>query len=502
MGAAVNRIPDDGFCPAGFCAAHAPVHMNAVAATNGFVPCRLDAGFAWADLSGGDGVAACVLAAAYPQGRFFAAGGAKARRLAEAAKLANLTWLPADLSHLAEDALPPLDFAVCDGGLARLPQAGRAAALARIATALKPGGMLLLGYHALPGFAAMMPLRDVLHSLTADRAASPRARVAAAFAWLDEAAAAGCGFLDAYSGIADRLRRLAAADVDVAATELFAPHLTPFHFAQMAGSLAGFGMTFAGNAAFALNMIDFALAPAQRPLLRHAGSRREFETLRDLLRNAAYRRDVYVRGAAVEDEARFAELHDDLLIGLPPAPVDPDVDFGGFSVAFTGFPFDDLRAALAQGPRRVRDLSGMPVELAREAVRAALAGGMVVPYAETAAPAPAASGDAVRILDPLNAAIADEAWTFADAVPFACRWTGSAVSVDRVDALVLGALAATGSGFAEAETRISAHLLGKRGGKAADAAHADALHAAVVQGLADLTPERLAVLARFGLIGG
>jgi hypothetical protein len=39
---------------------------------------------------------------------------------------------------------------VFDGGLAALGEKGREAALARIARAVKPGGILLIGYHALP----------------------------------------------------------------------------------------------------------------------------------------------------------------------------------------------------------------------------------------------------------------------------------------------------------------------------------------------------------------
>ncbi len=110
-------------------------------------------------------------------------------------------------------------------------------------------------------------------------------------------------------------------------------------------------------------MLDLAVAPSARPLLKHVRSRREFETLRDLLRNPFYRRDVYVRGAAVGDEATFWAQHDQLVVGLVR---DLDrVDFGGHAIDFRGFPFDSLR----DGPRRVADISGLVPGIARNAVR-------------------------------------------------------------------------------------------------------------------------------------
>ncbi len=492
---------DGGFAPAGASALHAPVHLNAVAVINGFLPRSLDSGFAWADFCG-DGLDAAIHAAANPQGQFFAVGPAhRARALISEAPLDNLALVPGNLADLADDALPPLDFAVFDGGFVALAEDARTAAVKRIAEMLKPGGIALIGYHALPGFAAMMPLRDVLHSLTADHDRVAAVRVRAAIDWLAAADAAETGFLADHPGVRRRLAACADLDPDVAAAELFGPLLKPFHFAQVEATAKGARLAFAGNAEVFLNLADLALPPSTRRLAQAAKTRTAFETLRDALRNPFYRRDLYVKGAPISGEATFWKGHDDLIVGL--APDAPEaVDFGGNLVRFTGFTFDALRHGLADGPCRVGDIPGLIPELARDAVRAGLAAGIVRVLPEIVAAAPPPQGEILTVPLAFNRAILKTALRFATPVPLASPLTGGFAILSRAEALVLDAVAATGCPFTDAEAAVVAHLNATAGTHASDPG-ADATFRAVArEGLDALTPERLAILARDGVIAG
>ncbi|WP_337997465.1 class I SAM-dependent methyltransferase [Oleispirillum naphthae] len=496
------REPDsDDFPPAGACAAHAPVRLNAVAVTNGFLPRPLGADFAWADFSCGNGENAAVIAAAYPQARCFAAGGpgSRGRALAEAAGLANLEWLSGAVAEIAEAALLPLDFAVFDGGLAGLATAERESTLARIARAVKPGGILLLGYHALPGFAAMMPLRDVLNSVTARRSGSPTARLRAALDWLAQADRAEEGFFADHAALRRRVRAYAEIAEETAAAELFSPTLTPFHFAQVNASMAAEGFTFAGNAAMRLNMLDLALPAAVRPLVKRARSRIEFETLRDALSGPAYRRDVYVRGAPVDGEAAFWAQHDALLVGLAVG----DGDGGdGCGVDAEAFPFPLLREALAAGPCRVGGIPGLIPEIARDAVRVGLAAGMLIPFARAEAEPAAPQGDALRVPLALNRALLSDAFAHPAPTPLVSPVAGCALPVTAETALALAAIAETGCGFAEAEAAVIARLLAAANGRGGSAAGRAAIAALARKGLSGLTPQRLAAWARLGIVSG
>lgn len=473
---------DGGFAPNGGCAAHAPAHLNAAAVTNGFAPRPLDPGFAWADFAPGDGLNAALHAAANPGGRFFApASGARGRSLAR--QLENLSF---------DGDLPPLDFAVCDGGLAAWSDAERTLRLGRIAAALKPGGILLLGYHAQPGFAAMMPLRDVLHSLTADHESAAAQRVEAAFAWIDAADAADSAFLAQHPAVRRRLAALARRPVETAAAELFGPTLRPFHFAQVETSCRAAGLAFAGSAQLWRNMLDIAVPPAARPLLRGVKNRSVFETLRDALTNPFYRRDVFVKGAALVDEAEFWQCHDELIVGLAPdAPEGRDLGHG--RVAFSAFPFDALVRGLADGPKRVADLPELIPGIARDAVRSALALGLV--RAMTAAgplPPPSTPGR-LAVPHPLNRALLAGAARASGPVPLASPATGSFLELDRAAAVALDGLAAGADD--DAGSAVAARLAEHAG----RGATADSFRAAAEECLAALTPDVVATLLRYGV---
>ncbi|MGE4529455.1 MAG: methyltransferase regulatory domain-containing protein, partial [Rhodospirillaceae bacterium] len=484
------REPDsDNFPPAEACAAHAPVRLNAVAVTNGFLPRPLTADFAWADFSCGNGENAAVIAAAYPQARCFAAGGpgGRGKALAEAAGLSNLDWLSGPVADIPEDALLPLDFAVFDGGLAGFATAERERTLARIARAVKPGGILLLGYHALPGFAAMMPLRDVLNSVTARNGGPPTARLRAALDWLAQADRAEKGFFADHPALRRRIRAYAEIAEETAAAELFSATLTPFHFAQVNASVAAEGFTFAGNAAMRLNMLDLALPPAVRPLVKRARSRIELETLRDALLGPAYRRDVYVRGAPVADEATFWAQHDALLVGLA-AEETAEAD----GVDLEAFPFPPLREALAAGPRRVDDIPGLIPEIARDAVRVGLATGLLIPLARAGAEPAAQQDDVLRVPLALNRALLSGVFAHPAPVPLVSPVAGCALPIAAETALALAAISETGCGFAEAVAAVAARLLAAANGRGDSAEGRAAIAALAQRGLAGLTPQRLA----------
>lgn len=479
---------DGGLPPAGPHPGHAPAHLDAVAVTNGFAPRGGAPGYTWADFSPGDGLNAALHAAANPGGRFFAVG-CSAPPTPLAVHADNLVCDPAEL--------PPLDFAVCDGGLAHLADADRARRLDRLAAALKPGGILLLGYHALPGFAAMMPLRDVLFSLDHGETAPTALRVRAAFDWLDAADAAGAEYFRDHPGVRRRLAALAAADPAVAELELLGPRLRPLHFAQVATSALAAGLSFCGNAALRRNMADLLLPPGARGLLKRARKRTTFETLCDALANPFYRRDVYVKGRALADEAEFWRQHDRLTIGL--AAVAPEgVDLGHAQVSFSAFPFDALRRGLADGPRRVGDLPELIPEIARDAARSALALGLAVAAPQPADFPPPPEGGGIAVPHPLNRALLAEAFHARGALKLASPLTGGLVELDRAAAIALDAVAASDVARIDAEAAIAARL-------AACADHpeaAAAFAAAARESLAALTPEVLATLARFGVVRG
>jgi hypothetical protein len=101
-----------------------------------------------------------------------------------------------------------------------------------------------------------------------------------------------------------------------------------------------------------------------------------------------------------------------------------------------------------------------------------------------------------------NRAALAEALSFADEVPLASPVAGAVLPLDRTEALVLSAIAETGCGFADAEDTVLARLLAASGGAAQPPEAEAAMRRAVRDGLARLTPERLAAWARLGVVSG
>ncbi|ABC24226.1 methyltransferase [Rhodospirillum rubrum] len=435
-----------------------PAALNGAAVFCGFAPRPLDDGFTWADFGCGLGITASILAAANPQGRFFAidADGqalAAGRALAKAAFLDNLTFLQADYTKPHDLDLPPLDFAVLGNVLCWLDGQERQALLSRLGTLLKPGGIVLATYDALPGAAALVPLRDLLFSVTAGQAANPVARARAAIDWLGAMRAAGIDFFRDNPALGPRLDALIERGPQALAGRFFGGTLRPLHFAQVNAEMAAQGLTFAGRAEAFLNLIDLAVPAALRPRLRAATSRAEVEATRDFIRNEDHRRDLYIKGAAPSDGAALTAFDDGRILGPAAAPgqANPEVSFGAVSLSFRGALFESLLAALDLGPRPVGELcasaalEGVPPGLIRDGLRLLTAGGLARPYARAADVAPAAPPVwPLRLPHPLNRALALTLGLGGPTVALASKVLGDGVVMDNRDALLLVALCDAG----------------------------------------------------------
>jgi predicted O-methyltransferase YrrM len=147
----------------------APAQLSYVAAINGFRPPRLDRPFTWCELGCGKGVSALVYAATHPHGQFHAcdlnaAHVDAAEALRRAGSVHNLTFHARSIGALLREPLPSFDFVVLHGVYSWVPAAVRAEIAEFLRTRLKPGGLAMLSYNAMPGWAALQPLRRMMQA--------------------------------------------------------------------------------------------------------------------------------------------------------------------------------------------------------------------------------------------------------------------------------------------------------------------------------------------------
>ena len=163
---------------AGFYREQSPAYLNFVCVLNGFEPVALNKSFTYFELGFGRGLTANVMAAANPQGQFYAADFnpahvAGARQLATSAHLENLILLENSFAELADGhvkGLPQFDFITLHGIYTWVTAENREHIVNFIARYLRPGGIIYLSYNAMPGWAATLPLH--LDALSFKRSAS------------------------------------------------------------------------------------------------------------------------------------------------------------------------------------------------------------------------------------------------------------------------------------------------------------------------------------------
>ncbi|HEY2513473.1 MAG TPA: class I SAM-dependent methyltransferase, partial [Polyangiaceae bacterium] len=143
-----------------------PVLLRLVAALNG-LPAASPTHFDYCELGSGHGDTLATLAAAHPNARFLgvdinAEHVAFARDFASRGGLANAAYLERDFEALLGDEVGPFVFIAAHGVLTWVSPAKRRALVEVASAKLRPGGLLYVGYNALPGWAAVEPLRRLL----------------------------------------------------------------------------------------------------------------------------------------------------------------------------------------------------------------------------------------------------------------------------------------------------------------------------------------------------
>ena len=184
---AAGYVTDVTYVP-GFYPQMSPVAMRYVAALNGVIPPRMAEGFRFLELGCGLGRCLTTLAAAYPQGEFVGVDlnpehtAAVARDIA-AGELGNARVITSDFGHVPAD-LGTFDFLALHGVYSWVAPSVREEILTLARERLAPGGLLLVSYNAMPGWAHLQPIRGILRQYAALRQGDSAQRVRDAVAYL------------------------------------------------------------------------------------------------------------------------------------------------------------------------------------------------------------------------------------------------------------------------------------------------------------------------------
>ncbi len=343
-----------------------PAHLAVVCAMAG-VAFELRDELVVADLGCGRGYVANVLAAANAGWRVLgidhsAVQIAEATLTATQAGLDNTRFIEADLGRLDDtqlDQLPELDVVLLHGLWTWVSDAVRAGITRLLKRRLRPGGLVYVGYNALPGSARDFGLQRLLWQLAAPALRGGAGSVAAA-----EEAMTQLRQMASVLSLppTPMLQRLLSdpplLEPAFVAHEFLTPHWCPVFHSELCEALAPAKLDFVGSCNLFEAVPKLFLEPARLDLLRAAPTADGSERLKDLFLPRSFRADVFVRGARPVDRALALDA---LVLAAagPLAQQSPSLGTGLSEVALPQPLWDILRPALGAGVQTLGALRGI-----------------------------------------------------------------------------------------------------------------------------------------------
>lgn len=196
--------------------------------------------------------------------------------------------------------LPDFDYIGLHGIWSWISDTNRAVIVDFIRRKLKVGGVLYISYNTQPGWAAMVPMRDLLteHAeVLGSNGAGIVNRIDHALAFADQLFAANPAFSRANPQVVDRLKKIKNQNRNYIAHEYFNRDWEPMAFSKMAEWLQPGKLQWACSTHLLDSVDAVNLSAEQQSLLSGIPDAMFRQTVRDFCVNQNFRRDYWVKGA-------------------------------------------------------------------------------------------------------------------------------------------------------------------------------------------------------------
>jgi SAM-dependent methyltransferase len=509
---AAGYVTDVSYVP-GFYPQMAPLAMRYVAALNGILPPKTAPGFRWLELGCGLGRVVTTLAAACPEGEFVGVDvnpdhTAVAARDIAAGGLENARVITADFGHLPDD-IGAFDFIAIHGVYSWVAPSVREQILEIARKRLAPGGLLLVSYNAMPGWAHLQPLRGILRQYTALRQGDSLQRVRDALAYVVFLREKHAKYFDDNPGAAAYVDGLLQQDPRYLAHEYLNEHWTSFYFAEVAGAFGAAGLAFVGSLPVYTNFWDLCVRPEFQELFRTTTNRLVTEAHKDFCANTAFRWDVYAREPrpmkSIDDRLREVDdIH--YRASRPGTKLPYQANLGVVTSTVQGPLYEALLERLSGRGLRLSEIvaanqntGATPADIVR-AVDAGVAMGLFDISAHPLAEPPAGEADRIEIAHPFNRAVLASDALGGRPVALASSLSGTGHALGDLDAAILHELAQ--GGRAGLAGRVADRLVAngrtlQRDGKPVEGA---AVATAVGEACQEFLTNGLPALTRLGIV--
>jgi SAM-dependent methyltransferase len=346
----------------------APSHMAFAALSIGRSPGRslrpkrvLEIGF-------GQGLGLCILAAANPDVTFEGIDFnpehvAHARRLIAAAELGNITVAESSFEEAAaRGGADDVDVIVMHGIFSWVSRPAQDAIISIIRQRLQPDGVLYVSYNAMPGWAPLAPIRQLMLEIKRRNVGGSQRQLALALDAITELKNGAAAYFATNPIAARHVEQMLALDRVYLAHEYLDEHWELLHFSQLAARMGEAKLTFVASATLAENLDQYALPGPLQPIVAQTEDPIMRETLRDYAANKRFRRDLFARGHASLRPAEHKQLLSELSYALCVPPHRVVFTFPGPLSELTGKPdlYRPIVDRLAKGPATTDELAALP----------------------------------------------------------------------------------------------------------------------------------------------
>ncbi len=441
----------------GFYQGQSPTHIDYAARLNGVVARPRESSFNYCELGCGNGLTTNVLAAALPEGNYYAVDlnpihVENGRRTAARGGLSNVTFLHSSFEDLPARELPQFDYITLQGVYSWVSAEVRRDVVKFIGKFLKPGGLVYNGYNTLPGWASQMPLRQLLLNYTNGMKGNSLARAAEGLKYLQRLRDNGAAYFKQNPDAGAALDRLLKSDLRYVVHEFFNESWQPQYFSEVATEMAEAGLDYCGTTAFSRNYFDLGMPQKFRDMLNGAANKFVRETHKSLILNERFRADVYFKGTEPAPPAAQEKLFDDTVIGAVERRenIKRMVQLADFSISYTGKIYDDLLTVLADGTRTVAEIVSMPAfgayekSVVTKSINNFVAGGQFQPLATKMRESDTAGGGNFRLTLDFNRSLLEDRLLEDGRAALASQVLGNGVFIPLVPGLLLRALDASG----------------------------------------------------------
>ena len=325
--------------------------------------------FTFCELGCGQGMNLNLIAAVNPSDTFYGVDFnpshiANARKVAEEAGLTNVKFYEDDFIEMANhppDRWPSFDYIVLHGIYTWVDLDVQKAIMKFIGSRLKPEGIVYISYNALPGWVVTGPTRKVLYEFAKRSPGRSDEKFRAAIDFLDKVKNAGALFFNAHPSEVTRIDKLKKQDMNYLPHEYLHDHWYLHYHIDVANDLSSAKCDYLCSATLADNT-HLALSEPSRQILASISDVGFRETVRDMMVNQFFRRDVFVKGKNLMLPQERLQAIQNLRICLIAPKEEVKLEFHVGSGKVTGKEeiYRPILNALGASPMTVGELCGLP----------------------------------------------------------------------------------------------------------------------------------------------